>query len=355
MNLHRHARRRSSSPLAAAGRRRSPAAPAVEAVHDRAVHGHDVGERRLVLRRREARPVLVQRDRHLQRLHRARGGRRGDAAHARPPRTPPSPSPTSRTTTASSSRATRAATSSTTSTCASADGKEKDLTPGEKLKATFQGWTPAGRRVLRADQRARPEVLRPLPLRREDLRAHARLPGRDRATSSARSPTTGAGSPSRSRAPRPTATSTCGTSQTKEMKPLHQGAADVLAGGLRPASQGALLPHQRRRRVHPRAPLRPRRRPPRGRREGGLGRHVHVLLARGRYRVTGVNEDGAHRDQARRRAHGRAGGAARSCPPATSPGHASREREAHGLLPQRRPLAEQPLRATSSAGRARAG
>ena len=25
-----------------------------------------------------------------------------------------------------------------------ADGQEKDLTPGEKLKAIFQGWTPAG-------------------------------------------------------------------------------------------------------------------------------------------------------------------------------------------------------------------
>ena len=49
-----------------------------------------------------------------------------------------------RTTSASSSPATRAATSSTTSTSARLDGQERDLTPGEKLKATFQGFTAAG-------------------------------------------------------------------------------------------------------------------------------------------------------------------------------------------------------------------
>ena len=93
--------------------------------------------------------------------------------------------------------------------------------------------------------------------------------------------------------------------RTKEMKHLtpHQGQAAYSGGqDFDPASQGALLPDQRGRRVHARAALRPRQRPPRGRGEGGLGRHVHVLLAAADATASPrINDDGAHRDQAARR------------------------------------------------------
>ena len=49
------------------------------------------------------------------------------------------------------------------------DGAERDLTPGEKLKAGFRRLDARRLGVLRHVQRARSEVLRHLPLRREDL------------------------------------------------------------------------------------------------------------------------------------------------------------------------------------------
>ena len=60
------------------------------------------------------------------------------------------------------------------------DGQEKDLTPGEKLKAAFRGWTPAGDAFWVATNERDPKFF---DLYRYDAKTYARelrLQGRDR-------------------------------------------------------------------------------------------------------------------------------------------------------------------------------
>ena len=59
-----------------------------------------------------------------------------------------------------------------------ADGEERDLTPGEKLKASFNGFTPDGSAFCVQSNKRDPKYFRHLPLRREDVRADALLPER---------------------------------------------------------------------------------------------------------------------------------------------------------------------------------
>ena len=284
MNFHRHALARRPRPRPGHGRGRpDPAPPPVEAVHDRAVHGHDVGDgaprsprTRSASSSRPTRPASSTCTACPWRAAPRRPSRsstggldlRGLLLPRRRPRC--------------SSPATRAATSSTTSTSASADGAGEGPHAGREAEGDLPGLDAGRRRLLRADQRARPEVLRPLPLRREDLRAHASSTRTRPATSWARSPTTGGSSPSRK--PGTTADNDLylwDAQNEGDEAPAPPGAAPTYSPeDFDPASKAPLLPDQRRRRVHARAPLRPRRRPPRGRGEGGLGRHVHVLLAR---------------------------------------------------------------------------
>ncbi len=90
-------------------------------------------------------------------------------------------------------------------------GQERDLTPGDKLKAMFARWTRDGRAFYVRSNERDAALLRHLPLRREVLRPDADLQGRGRATTSATSPRTGRGSHFRRSTPRPTATSISGT------------------------------------------------------------------------------------------------------------------------------------------------
>ena len=225
-----------------------------EAVHDRAVHGHDLRHRRVVLRRRDeascsrrTRPASSTSTRVP-----VAGGEptrvtasttdttfavsyfpqgRPHPLHARPGRQRAEPPLRARRRTA------RSATSR----------------PGEKLKAQFAGWTPDGRRLLRQHQRARPALLRPLPLRREDLRAHAALQERAGLPSRARSRTTGSGSrstkpnttvgqrhlPLERRTRRRRSTSRRTRASRRTQPPAFDRDVDA-----------PLLPDQRRRRVH---------------------------------------------------------------------------------------------------------
>ena len=286
--------------------------------------------------------------RHLQRLH----GCRWPAASRVPLTQLDAPTRTYavaffRTTTASSSPATRAATSSTTSTCATRRrGEGPD--PGREAEGDVRRLEPGRQRLLRPDQRARPALF---DLYRYDAKTYARTllykdeAGYDlrrisRRRAMARAP--------QDRTPRPTATSTSRTPPRSEMKHItpHTGAGRrTSAATFDPAVEAALLPDQRRRRVHrasARYDLATRR--DEGGREGRLGRARTVFSQRRQLPRHRHQRGRPHRRPRVRRRPTKAGGAAQAAGRRHHQVTFSPQRERAGLLRQRRPLAQQPLR-----------
>ena len=158
------------------------------------------------------------------------------------------------------------------------DGQEKDLTPGEKLKAIFQGFTKAGEAFWVLTNERDPRYF---DLYRYDAKTYARTCStRTRWATSRRRLRR-----RRLRGPRQGADH--GRQRRVSLRDGHEeddpphpapGAGGQRGGRLRPRGEGPLLPDQRRRRVRPGQALRPRLGRPRGSREGRLGRDLHEVL-----------------------------------------------------------------------------
>ena len=154
--------------------------------------------------------------------------------------------------------------------------------PDARVEAQGEFRRLVARRVglLRPDQRARPPLLRRLPLRRRRLRADARLrgqgglPGRRRL---GRRPLDRARQAEVDRRRRHLPLGRPRPGKMTHLTP-HNTPAQYRTAEFDPDSKCALLPDQRRGRVHPRPPLRPGRREARGRRVGRLGHPVDPVL-----------------------------------------------------------------------------
>ena len=207
---------------------------AAEAVHDRAVPGHDVDHRRVVLRRTSRASCSRRTRRGIWNAYTIPVGRRarGRRSPSRPP-IRPMPSRSFRTTTAILFTRDQGGNELNHLYVRTPDGEERDLTPGEKLKAHSLGWTPRRQRVLTSPPTSatRSSSTSIATTRRP---TSARCSSRTRtATFRRRSRTTASGWRWRRRTRRTTATSICGTRRRRQTTHISQHKGDAQ---LRPAA-----------------------------------------------------------------------------------------------------------------------
>ena len=224
-------------------------------------------------------------------------------------------------------------------------GKEQDLTPGEKLKAIFAGWTHDGAGFyVRTNERDE----RYFDLYLHDAKTYART---------ARVPGRSGLRPRRDLGRRQVARVSEGQLDRRQRHvPLElrdegneapfeaRRRRHVRTRGLRPRLALALLPDQRRRGVHARAAMGARDRQDRRRREVRLGRRVDLLLLGRQVPRFGSEPGRAHGAQGLRRQDRGGSRAAGISLRRDLFGARFAQRDEARLRARRRPRSEQPLR-----------